>query len=185
MMDALTAIRSRRSIKAFKSERVSVQTLEELLEAGYDAPSGANYQPRQFVVATTRDLLAVLARTHSHCAWLKSAQAALAILGDRARSRYWLEDCCVAAQNIWIAATALGLGVAWAAMYQSDNPKETARREGLVRDALGIPDTLRVPIVLGLGLPAAEPRERNRPPLAELVHWDRYGKGLASSDNMQ
>ena len=62
-------------------------------------------------------------------------------------------------------------------MFQSDNPDETARREGLVREILSIPAKLRVPLVLGLGLPAAEPGERKRPLLADLVHWGHYGKG--------
>ncbi|MDP2660900.1 MAG: nitroreductase family protein [Dehalococcoidia bacterium] len=176
-MEALAAIHRRRSVKLFASEPVPLDALEQLLEAAYDAPSGANYQHCQFVVVTEREVLDSLGETHPHCAWLKSAQAAIAVLSDPTRSRYWLEDCCVAVQNIWIAATALGLGMAWAAMFQSDNPEETARREGLVREAVGIPAKLRVPVVLGLGLPAAEPGERKRPLLAELVHWGHYGKG--------
>ena len=110
MMDALEAIHNRRTIKQFAPEPIAPATLERLLEAAHDAPTGGNNHPRQFVVVTARETLDRLAETHPHCAWLKSAQAAIAFLSDPAKSRYWLEDCCVAAQNVWVAATALGLG---------------------------------------------------------------------------
>ncbi|MBI4318678.1 MAG: nitroreductase family protein [Chloroflexi bacterium] len=175
-MDTLAALASRRSIKRFAEQPVPRESLEKLLQAAYDAPSGANKHPRQFIVVTGREALDRLAGTHPHCGWLKSAQAAIAILGEADRSRYWLEDCCVAAQNVWIAATALGIGLAWGAMYQSDDAEETARREAVVREVLGIPTTLRVPIVLGLGLPAAPVPERKRPALETMVYWERYGR---------
>src|SRR3990172_8182264 len=174
-MDALAAIHTRRSIKQFTSQQVPRDILEKLLEAAYDAPSGANNNPWQFVVVTDRTVLDRLAETHQHCGWFRTAQASIVIAADPARSRYWLEDCCAAAENIWIAATALGLGAAWAAIHLSDNAGETARREGHLRETLGIPDSLRAPIVLGIGVPDYQVSERKRPPLAELVHWGRYG----------
>lgn len=176
-MDAMAAIHNRRSIKQFSSEPVPRETLKKLLEAAYDAPSGANNNPWKFIVVTDRAVLDRLAETHQHSGWLKSAQASIVIVADSAKSRYWLEDCCVAAENIWISATALGLGLAWAAMYLSDNPQETTRREGLVRQVLGIPDSLRAPIVLGIGVPDYQLSERKRPALEEIMHWGRYRAG--------
>lgn len=173
-MDTLAAIHNRRSTKKFAPETVSRETLQKLLEAAYAAPSGANKNPWQFVVVTDRAALDRLAEAHPYCGWLKSAQASIVIAADSAVSRYWLEDCCVAAQNIWTAATALGMGVAWSAIYLSDNPDDTMKRETVVREAAGLPDTLRAPIVLGLGWPDYEPPERKRPSLAEMVHWGRY-----------
>ncbi len=174
-MDALAAIHNRRSIKQFALEPVPRATLQKLLEAAYDAPSGASNYPCRFVVITEREALDRLGETHPFCGWLKTAQAAVVVVADSAKSRYWLEDCCVAAQNIWIAATALGLGAAWSAVFLSDNPDETAKREGHVRGTVGIPDTLRAPIVLGLGVPDYQVSERSkRPPLAEIGHWEKY-----------
>lgn len=43
------------------------------------------------------------------------------------------------------------LGAAWAAMYQSENLEESARRQQFVRQILSIPDNLAVPMVLGVG----------------------------------
>ena len=60
-MDALAAIHNRRSIKQFTSQQVPRDILEKLLEAAYDAPSGANNNPWQFVVVTDRSMLDRLA----------------------------------------------------------------------------------------------------------------------------
>lgn len=174
-MDALDAIHNRRSIKKYTGDPVPQETLQKLVEAAYDAPSGANLNPWQFIVVTDRGLLDRLAEAHQYCGWLRSAQAAIVIAADSGKSRYWLEDSSSAAENIWIAATALGLGVAWSAINLSDNPEETERRQSVVRLALSIPEELRVPIVLGIGFPAGQPGDRKRPPLAEIVHWGKYG----------
>lgn len=177
-MDALEAIRSRRSIKKYTGDPVPEETLRKLVDAAYSGPSGANKCPWEFVVVTDRALLDRLAEAHQYCGWLRSAQAAIVIVANSANSRYWLEDCSAAAENIWIAATALGMGVAWSAIYLSDDADETAKRETVVREAASIPSDLRAPIVLGIGVPASEPGERKRPELGQIVHWGKYGNHI-------
>lgn len=174
-MDALEAIRTRRSTKQYTEDPLSQDVLKKLVEAAYCGPSGNNLNPWEFVVVTDRAVLDRLAETHQYCAWLKKAQAAIVIVADSGKSRYWLEDCSAAAENIWIAATAMGVGVAWSAVHLSDNADETARREAVVRDAVAVPDNLRAPIVLGLGMPAGKPGERKRPELDQIMHWQKYG----------
>ena len=49
-MDIIEAIRSRRSIRAFKPNPVSRETLESILNAAILAPSWANTQPWEFTV---------------------------------------------------------------------------------------------------------------------------------------
>ncbi len=99
-MDALSAIRSRRSIRKYAEQAVPKETIAKILEAAYDAPSGANRQPRSYVVVTDREALDGPAEVHPHCSCLKAAPAAIAIVGDPARGRYWLEASCAAAQNM-------------------------------------------------------------------------------------
>jgi nitroreductase len=46
-MDVLEAIKGRRSVRSFKSEKnVSEKTVEELIDAARWAPSAGNIQPR-------------------------------------------------------------------------------------------------------------------------------------------
>lgn len=173
-MDALETIRTRRSIKDFAPTPVSKETLLALVDAARYSPSGANKNSWQFVVVTERDALVRLSTAHAHCHWLATAQAAIVILIDPASTRYWLEDCCVAAYSIWLAAAGQALGVAWAAMYQSDDSGESERRQALVRETLTIPGKFNVPIVLGVGYPQKQPPARKMPPLNNIIQWGRY-----------
>jgi nitroreductase len=57
MEDLLKLIRARRSIWKFTPQRVSIQEIEELLEAARWASSGSNAQPWQFVIVTDREAI--------------------------------------------------------------------------------------------------------------------------------
>ncbi len=46
-----------------------------------------------------------------------------------------------------------------------------------MREVLSIPDSMQVPMVLGIGYPQASPPEKKRPDLEEIVHWERYALG--------
>ena len=126
-MDAIEAIRNRRSVKSYLSTPVPREKLETLVDLARLSPSGDNNNSWRFLVITQRDTMERLSQTHPDCKWLNSAPAGIAIIIDPTSTRYWLEDCSVVAYSIWLAATAQGLGAAWAAMYQSDNPTESER----------------------------------------------------------
>ncbi len=174
-MELTQGLRSRRSTKSFLTRPVPREALLELVEAARYSPSAKNSNSWHFVVITERNILNRLSETHPHCRWLTSAQAGIAIVNDPSSTQYWLEDCCVAAYSIWLEATDQGLGVAWGAMYQSDNSSESDRRQKFVRDVLSIPDSLCVPIVLAVGYPDATPLpDKKRPSLEQVIYWERY-----------
>lgn len=175
-MNVMEAIRKRRAISDFEARPVPEAVLREVVEAGYLAPTGGNNPSRELVVVTDREQLQRLSQAHQHCRWLAGAAAAIAIVGNPAKSRYWVEDGSVVGAQIWLAAVEQGLGVGWGAMYQSDNAQESARREQHCRDILGIPESLRVLAVLAVGYPAAVPPPKAKPPFEQVVHWGRYGQ---------
>ena len=51
-MELLEAIKSRKSIRAFKPDQVPREVLTELLDVARWAPSGTNTQPWEFIVLT-------------------------------------------------------------------------------------------------------------------------------------
>ncbi len=176
-MEVAQVLQSRRSIKSFTTKPVSRDDLIKLVGLARSSPSGANKNPWRFIIVTETDILQQLSQAHNNCKWLAGAPAGIAIAADPASTRYWLEDCSVAAYSIWLAATDLGLGVAWAAMYLSDNPEESNRRQNFVKEKLAIPDNWSVPMVLAVGYPDGSPlRERARPALDEVAFWERYRK---------
>ena len=173
-MNIIEALRTRHSTKSFSSASVPPQMLLELIDVARHAPSGSNKNPWRFLLITKRETLVRLSQTHPFCNWLASAQAGIAIVVDPTSSRYWLEDCCLAAYSIWLAAMSHGLGAAWAAIHQSDNPVESERRQKFVREALLIPDKLQIPMLLGIGYPLPSNPQRKLPSVEEIVYWERY-----------
>jgi 5,6-dimethylbenzimidazole synthase len=96
-----------------------------------------------------------------------------AVLGRHAIADAGLYSVCLAIQNLWLAATAEGLGVGWVSFY----------REEFLRELVGLPDRLRPVAWLCVGpvldLPTVPDLERHgwraRLPLHAVVHHDRYG----------
>lgn len=54
-MELLDAIKSRRSIRKFKTDEVPENYIRELIEAGRLAPSGTNLQPTRYVVIKSQE----------------------------------------------------------------------------------------------------------------------------------
>jgi nitroreductase len=71
-----------------------------------------------------------------------------------------------AAQNILVAARALGLGTTFTTFNMVAEPT--------VREVLGIPEHIRIAAMIPLGWPAAAFGPVNRRPLEEFVHWDHW-----------
>jgi 5,6-dimethylbenzimidazole synthase len=95
------------------------------------------------------------------------------VLGAHAIADTTLYSTCLAVQNLWLAATAEGLGVGWVSFY----------REDVLRDLLGIPDRVRPVAWLCIG-PVTALQEvpdlerhgwRSRRPLEAALHADRWG----------
>ena len=102
-----------------------------------------------------------------------AGRGAPAVLGRHAIADAGLYSVCLAIQNLWLAATADGLGVGWVSFY----------REDFVRRLLGIPEAVRPVAWLCLGpvthLESVPDLERHgwreRRPLAEAVHHGHWG----------
>jgi nitroreductase len=71
-----------------------------------------------------------------------------------------------AAQNLVVAARALGLGVTYTSFHLADVPGIKAR--------LGIPDTSEICVTMPVGWPGRPFGRLNRRPLDEVVHYDRW-----------
>jgi 5,6-dimethylbenzimidazole synthase len=100
------------------------------------------------------------------------ARGAPAVLGRHAIADAGLYSVCLAVQNLWLAATAEGLGVGWVSFY----------REDFLRDLVGLPPGVRPVAWLCVGpvseLPSTPDLERHgwreRLPLEAVLHHERY-----------
>ncbi len=169
-MDALAAIKTRRSVRAYTAEPVSDAMVEEILTCGMQAPSACNEQPWQFVVVRDKALLAKVGGINPYAAYAKNAPVAVLVAGDTTLDKcggYWVQDCSACAQNMLLAAHALGLGAVWTGIYPLPERVEAFGR------LFGLPETVTAMALLVIGHPAETPAPQKRYK-ADRVHRDGW-----------
>ena len=163
-MEALEAIRRRRSVRKYTGDPVAREDLEKIIDAGRLAASGNNRQPWDFIVVTDREMIG---RLKVASAWMEKAGAIIAVVMDSS-SRWWVEDGAAAVENILIASTALGYGSCWLEGY-------TLALEEQLKALLDVPKDKRLLTLIPIGVPAEWPTVEKKA-LAEVIHWERYGE---------
>ena len=161
-MDALEAIRRRRSVRKYTGDPIPREHLEIIVDAGRLAASGSNNQPWDFVVVTDRAMIDQLKIASQ---WMEQAGAIIAVVLDP-ESRWWLEDGSAAVENMLIAATALGYGSCWLEGY-------TLPREEEFKTLLGVPREKRLLTLVPIGVPVEWPTQ-DKKPLSQVIHWETY-----------
>ena len=155
--ELIKTIFARRSIRKYINKPISEKDTKTLLEAAMAAPSSSNRKPWHFVVVTDRLILGNLARVHPYGKMLFEAPLCIAVCGDTVISpRSWVQDCSAAAENLLLAATALGLGAVWLGVH----PRES--RIAPIKKMLGIPETVVLLNLISIGHPAEEKEPRTQ-----------------------
>jgi nitroreductase len=169
---ALDVIHSRKSVREFTGEAVARKDLNTILRAAMAAPSAVNCQPWAFVVVTEQAMLNTLADGLPYAQMLRRAGAGIVVCAvvEKAFNKmaeFAIIDSALAAQNILLAAEALGLGAVWTAAYP--DPGKAA----FVRETLGIPkDVIPLAVIpVGYASGAEEPKDKFK---EENIHWERW-----------
>jgi nitroreductase len=168
--DALTVIHNRKSVRTYLNKPVTKEQLEILLRAGMAAPTAADKRPWAFVAVTERAVLDTLAHSSPYTKMLPKAAAAIIVCGDTRKglkSDVWVQDCSAAAENILLAAEAIGLGAVWCGIHL--NPEPTA----YVKRVLGLPAEVMPLNIISIGWPtgAEKPKDKWDP---SNIHWNRW-----------
>jgi nitroreductase len=180
---ALDVIMSRTSIRSFTGEAVSAEQLETILKAGMAAPTAMNKQPWRFVVVTDKDKIAKVFASGFRGEMFTQAGAVIVVCGETTMmmkpfgqpdapetevpNMFWFEDCSAAAENILLAAKALGLGAVWTAGYPAEE------RITPIAEALGIPAGVVPLCIIPVGVPAEDPAPKDKwnP---DFIHWNQW-----------
>ena len=163
-MDALEAIRKRRSVRKYTGDPIPRQDLETIVDAGRLAATGGNRQPWEFIVVTGRDMIDQLKVAAQ---WMDKAGAIIAVVLDSS-TRWWVEDGSAAIENMLIASTALGYGSCWLEGW-------TLPREDEFKVLLGIPEDRRLLTLIPIGVPVGWPTCEKKS-LDEVLYWEQYGR---------
>lgn len=169
----LNAIHARRSVRHFTGEPVTKACLLALVKAGIAAPSARNRQPIVFVAVTGRKTLDHLAEALPYTKMLTTAGACIVVCGDgsiplqEGATDLWDQDAAAAAENILIAAEAMGLGAVWSALWPYPD------RGGVVASALSLPAHVTPFCIIPVGHPTGEdlPKDKFSP---GKIHWNGW-----------
>jgi nitroreductase len=166
-MEFFQTIQTRRSVRKFLPDPVDRADLEKIVAAGIEAPSGCNMQLRRYVIV---DDPAVMDRIRPASRALADAPAAIVLLVDPQGTQFgefWVQDASAAMENMLLAAVALGYGGCWI-------EGALRRSEEAVREALGVPESLRVWSLTPIGKPAETPDRPPKSQTAAVVHVNRF-----------
>lgn len=171
-MNKVDLLFERHSVRRYADESVAPQDRKTILEAGMSAPSARNSQPWEFLVIQDRARLDECAAIRPYWKMLEEAPLAILVLADlkdysASSPDFFMQDCSAAAQNILLAATALGYGGVWLGIHPLAEPQER------LRAIFGIPADVIPVMLLPIGRPL-EPLTAQRRTRPEKVHYDAY-----------
>ncbi len=122
--DAIEAIMTRRSVRAFTDKAVTDEQIETILRAAMAAPSAYNEQPWQFIVVKDKNKIEAAAKLNKYASWAKNAPVGILTCVDSSKIKhqqgYGIIDVSIATQNILLAVHALGLGATWTGIYPNE-----------------------------------------------------------------
>jgi len=172
-MSVLEAIKTRRSIRSFLNKPLPDEDAVKILDAARLAPSGGNLQRWDFIYVKDPQVLRMI----KNCSpgFYGDATAAI-VIGMKGRSGAFgrtsytdvvgVLDVGFAAENILLAAHALGLGGCAIASFN----------EGGVKKVINAPEDWHPFLVISLGYPDKVPPTPPKKKLSEVVYLDEYGR---------
>lgn len=180
-MSVIDAIYKRRAVRAYKALTVGRDDINALLAAAVQAPTAIHEEPWAFVVIQNRDVLKELSDSAKEILdsqgrkvlpdFLKNPDlnifydaGTLIIIYGKNMGPFVAADCWLAAENLMLAACAMGLGTCVIGLVvEALNRPEWKQKLGVSPDL-----TAYVPIILGFPGGKTPPVFRKDP---EIIVW--------------
>jgi len=169
-------VRERAMMRAFRPDPVPEELIQKLLRSAVRAPSAGNLQAWEFIVVQEPERKRRLAEAALGQMFVAEAPVVIVTCrnmernarryGDRGRHFYNLIDASFASLMILLAAHNEGLGACFVGAYRDEE----------VSRILGLPEHARPVGIIPIGWPAAAATVTERMPLAEVVHYERFGQ---------
>lgn len=203
--ELMAVIQKRRSVRVYKSGKVSEEQLQTILEAARRAPSGANTQPWEFVVTRERKKMKRIREIYDNewrqrkredpihykglkkdyvgdvsvvvlvCGDPRTKQVYLTTRQPADREKLFQASIANAVQQMMLAAASMNLGTVWVSVREEVEPE--------LRKLFHVPEPLRllwlVPIGHARSWPKAKPRRR----VQNFTHMEVYDPKKLRSDS--
>jgi nitroreductase len=190
------AMFTQRSIRRMRPDPIPVEHLRIIVQAAVKAPNGGNHQRGRLLVATDRDKITAFGKLYEKSWWAKrkrdqgwngpqdvpadvsgsmvSAMRLAAEMKDVPCAVFVLsepphhpESVLPGAQNLMLAARALGIGSVPTRLHPDDYPA--------FRAIFGVPDDIEFHLGIPLGYPKGRFGPTTRLPTAETTSWNEWG----------
>ena len=169
MSEVLDKIKSRRSIRKYRSDMIPQDKLEKIIEAGTYAATGMGKQSPIIIAVTNKELRDKLSAMNAKIMGVDNmdpfygAPVVLIVLADKSRPTY-VYDGSLVMGNLMLAAHDLGIGSCW--IHRAKEEFETPWGKELLK-SLGIEGEYEGIGHCALGYvdgeyPKAAPRKENR-----------------------
>lgn len=176
-MDFPELIQTRRSVRTYTDQPVSRELVDQCLDAARMAPSACNSQPWTFLVVDDRESIRRIAATACSgiyamnrfiatapvlVIFVTEKSKVVARLGGQVRDvRYNLIDIGIAGAHLSLQAAVLGLGTCWIGWFN----------DKALKQKLNLPSSTQVDIIMPLGYPAEEPKDKVRKSLDDVRQY--------------
>jgi nitroreductase len=182
----LKIMQHRRSVRVYKTGKVTQQQLNTILEAARWAPSGANTQPWEFVVTRDRKKMKLVREIYSKewrdrkkkdyvgdvsvlvlaCGEARTKQVYLTTRQPSDREKLFQASIANSVQQMMLAAASMNLGTVWVSVREEVEPE--------LRELFKVPDELRLLWVMPIGHASSWPKAKPRRPITAFTHYEIY-----------
>ena len=174
MADILDLIQGRRSVKKFLPKFVSWENIAKVIDAARHAPSSGNLQNWKFITLFEPGPKENLAK-HCYEQYEIAAAGALIVVcgepekceryyGEKGVTKFTIQNCAAAIQNMLLEAHSLGLGSCWIGAFDEEE----------VKLLLKIPDEVTVEAIVAIGYAKEIPEKPPKYPLETVVYFHQW-----------
>ena len=174
MNDILEIIKSRRSIRNYRKEKIKEDEIIKILEAGRWAPSASNNQPWRFIVVNDEQLIKKIGdacKILTINSFVETSPVVVIIYSEK--KHRWVDlDCGMCAQNMMLEAHSLGIGSCFIGAF----------REKKIKELVNLPDQFNVVGIISFGYKESEKEPTPRLNLEDLVKYNFYSKNKIKTE---
>ena len=201
----LEIMEHRRSVRVYKTGKVTDKQLNMILEAARWAPSGANTQPWEFVVTRDRKKMRKVREIYSNewrqrkkedpvhykglkkdyvgdvsvlvlaCGDARTKQVYLTTRQPSDREKLFQASIANSVQQMMLAAASMNLGTVWVSVREEVEPQ--------LRELFKVPDELRLLWVMPIGHASSWPKAKPRRPITAFTHYEVYDQKKLRQDS--
>ncbi|MCC7574277.1 nitroreductase family protein [Candidatus Woesearchaeota archaeon] len=174
-MDLFECIHTRRSVRNYSNKKIEFDKITLILEAATKAPTSGNLQDYRFIIVNDKEKIRALADHCNEQHWIATAPTLIIVCADTERTEtyyglrgqrlYAVQNAAAAAQNILLAAHALGIGACWIGAFN----------EEYISDEFNLPGKVRPQAIITLGYQEGELDPKTENDLDAMIFFNSYG----------